>query len=107
MVRRSGLQKSIIDLYKRSLQMVQTKPIDKRPAFYRFVVHQFRHPSAGGGLKRKDVQSIEYLLRKGEKQLESYSSSGVKNVVLPQETEDWPLGWIAKGGRAGQRRVEG
>ncbi|GAA5939985.1 Sdh6p [Sporobolomyces koalae] len=100
----TGLQRQIYSLYKRSLEMVRSKPIDKRPAFYKYVVHQFRHPSLGGGLKRKDVQSIEYLLRKGEKQLESYSSSGVKNVVLPQDTEDWPLGWIAKGGKAEKKR---
>ncbi|GAA5886499.1 hypothetical protein JCM16303_001432 [Sporobolomyces ruberrimus] len=97
--RASGLQKQIFSLYKRSLEMVRSKPVDKRPAFYNFVMHQFRDPSAGGGLKRKDVQSIEYLIRKGEKQLESYSSSGVKNVVLPHGSREWPLGWIAKGGK--------
>ena len=41
-------------------------------------------------------------MRKGEKQLESYSSSGVKNVVLPQDAEVWPMGWIAKGGKEAQ-----
>ncbi|GAA5907148.1 Sdh6p [Sporobolomyces salmoneus] len=100
----SGLQRQVLSLYKRSLQMVQSKPLDKRPAFYQFVAHQFRHPTAGGGVRKKDVQTIEYLMRKGEKQLESYSSSGVKNVVLPEESEIWPEGWVAKGGKERKNR---
>ncbi|GAA5835845.1 hypothetical protein JCM5353_003369 [Sporobolomyces roseus] len=95
----TGLQRQIYSLYKRSLEMVRSKPLENRPAFYNFVVHQFRHPAAGGGLKRKDVQAIEHLLRKGEKQLDSYSSSGVKNIKLPSDAQEWPMGWIAKGGK--------
>jgi hypothetical protein len=35
MARKSGLQKSVLDLYKRSLEMIQTKPLvrsDRRPS---------------------------------------------------------------------------
>ncbi|GAA5820219.1 hypothetical protein JCM10212_006786 [Sporobolomyces blumeae] len=97
----TGLQRQIFSLYKRSLAMVRSKPLETRPAWFTFVSHQFRHESAGGGLRKKDVGAIEHLLRKGEKQLEMYSSPGVKNVVLPSESEHWPMGWIARGGRQG------
>ncbi|KAK4330615.1 LOW QUALITY PROTEIN: hypothetical protein RTBOTA2_006297 [Rhodotorula toruloides] len=75
--RLTGLQRQVLSLYKRSLRM------DTRPAWYRFVSHQFRDPELGGGLRRKDIAAIEHLLRRGEKMLDSYGSPGVKNVVLP------------------------
>ena len=33
-------------------------------------------------LDKKDFGAIEYLLRKGQRQLEIYSSSGIKNITL-------------------------
>ena len=32
-------------------------------------------------LDKKDFAAIEYLLRKGQRQLENYSSAGIKNIV--------------------------
>ncbi|GAA5843088.1 hypothetical protein JCM3766R1_005233 [Sporobolomyces carnicolor] len=101
----SGLQRQVLHLYRRSLDMVKSKPLDKRPAFYQFVCHQFRGASLGGSVRKKDVQTIEYLLRKGERQLESYESDNVKNVVVPLARDGlYPLGWIAKGGRKRDHR---
>ncbi|BGP03520.1 hypothetical protein JCM10021v2_007255 [Rhodotorula toruloides] len=84
--------------------MVRAKPADTRPAWYRFVSHQFRDPELGGGLRRKDIAAIEHLLRRGEKMLDSYGSPGVKNVVLPV-TADWPLGWAARPTRREERHT--
>ncbi|GAA5917166.1 hypothetical protein JCM6882_003277 [Rhodosporidiobolus microsporus] len=95
----TGLQRQVFAMYKRSLRMVQAKPLDSRPAWYAFVAHQFRHPSLGGGLKRKDVSAIEHLLRRGEKMLETYESPTVKSVGVPDEAWQWPRGWVAKGGK--------
>ena len=33
-------------------------------------------------LDKKDFGAIEYLLRKGQRQLEIYSSPGIKNITL-------------------------
>lgn len=32
-------------------------------------------------LDKKDFSAIEYLLRKGQRQLEIYSSPGIKNIL--------------------------
>ena len=32
-------------------------------------------------LDKKDFAAIEYLLRKGQRQLESYSDPGIKNIM--------------------------
>lgn len=120
----TGLQRSIYSLYKRSLQMVQSKPVvrqktlhrfldrsrfanhlsstqDTRKDWYLFVSHQFRHPTLGGSLRKKDVGAIEYYIRRGEKMLDSYKSPAVTKVS-PPATEAWPLGWVAKGGKTGK-----
>ncbi|CEQ42084.1 SPOSA6832_03870, partial [Sporobolomyces salmonicolor] len=101
----TGLQRQVLSLYKRSLQMIASKPLETRPAWFAFVSHQFRHREQGGGLRRKDHSAIEHLLRRGEKQLEVYSSSGVRNVVVPDDAHEWPLGWVAKGGKARAERL--
>lgn len=62
--------------------------------------HQFRDRALGGGLRRKDVAGIEYMLRRGEKMLESYKGGSVTKVGLPDGLHDSKLGWIAKGGKA-------
>jgi succinate dehydrogenase assembly factor 1 len=72
---------------------------EHRPAWFQFVAHQFRDPSLGGGLRRKDVAGIEYLLRRGEKMLESYKGNSVTKVGLPDGLYDSKLGWVAKGGK--------
>lgn len=42
-------------------------------------------------------------MRRGDKMLETYGSPGVKKVVVP-DTHEWPLGWVAKGGKEGLGR---
>ncbi|BGP43547.1 hypothetical protein JCM10450v2_007720 [Rhodotorula kratochvilovae] len=99
----TGLQRQVHSLYKRALRLVASKPLESRPAWFAFVAHHFRHPSLGGGLKRKDISAIEHLCRRGDKMLETYGSPGVTKVVVPT-TEHWPIGWVAKGGKEGLKR---
>lgn len=61
--------------------------------------HQFRSESLGGGLKKRDTATIEYMIRRHTKMLEQYESTGVRNVSLPQSERRWEEGWIAKGGK--------
>jgi succinate dehydrogenase assembly factor 1 len=118
----TGLQRQVYHLYKRSLVMVQSKPLvrfrflflpsspltllcrtqETRPAWFAFVAHQFRAPSLGGGIRKKDHAAIEHLIRRGEKMLESYEQTTVKSVGVPQEAWEWPQGWVAKGGKEGR-----
>ncbi|POY75382.1 hypothetical protein BMF94_1539 [Rhodotorula taiwanensis] len=95
----TGLQRQVLHLYKRALQMVAAKPIPSRPSWYAFVSHQFRHPTVGGGLRKRDVAAIEHLLRRGNKMVDQYGQSSVTAISLPEDTEEYPLGWVAKGGK--------
>ncbi|KAM0756110.1 hypothetical protein T439DRAFT_20892 [Meredithblackwellia eburnea MCA 4105] len=107
----TGLQRQIFSLYKRSLRMALTKPPEHIPAWYQFISHHFRHPSLGGGLRKQDVGAIEYMLRRGEKMLDSYGRQGVKSVIVPvvEGDEDrgrWPQGWVVNRGRQVKERRE-
>jgi len=97
--RKTGLQKQVVDLYRRSVRMVITKPPEHRPAWYSFVAHQFRSQSLGGGLRPRDHAAVEHLLRRGEKQLEMYRRPEVKTVAPPNGSEHWtsPLARLRRG----------
>ncbi|GAA96253.1 uncharacterized protein L969DRAFT_42188 [Mixia osmundae IAM 14324] len=98
--RLTGLQKSIYALYRRSLRMVLNKPKDNRLEWYLFVQHQFRSPSLGGGLTRRQIGAIEYYIRKGNKQLELLEQDSIRTVHVPDEAHDmlsrgfYSRGWI-------------
>ncbi|KAI5480398.1 hypothetical protein MNV49_000973 [Pseudohyphozyma bogoriensis] len=97
----TGLQRQIYGMYKRSLKMVASKPVETRSAWYQFIASQFRSPTLGGGIRRKDVGAIEYYLRRGDKMLEQYGSDRVKSVQ-GVAGERWPEGWVARGGKEGK-----
>ncbi|KAM3587073.1 hypothetical protein VKS41_002119 [Umbelopsis sp. WA50703] len=75
-VRRSGLQQDVINLYRACFRAARQKPIANRPHFYTFIRQQFRQHN----LKRNDFATIEYMLRKGRKQLETYGSPSIQDV---------------------------
>ncbi|TKA75517.1 hypothetical protein B0A49_02816 [Cryomyces minteri] len=52
-------------------------PPDTRANFLAFAQREFREHRA---LDKKDFAAIEYLLRKGERQLDIYQSPGIKNL---------------------------
>ncbi|KAI5206414.1 hypothetical protein E4T39_02563 [Aureobasidium subglaciale] len=58
MARLSGLQREVLSLYRKCLQFREHLNYDK-----------------------KDFGAIEYMLRKGQRQLEIYSSPGIRNVM--------------------------
>ncbi|KAI5306574.1 hypothetical protein KEM56_000230 [Ascosphaera pollenicola] len=78
-MRLSGIQREVLSLYRQCLRMVRTKPEDARPNFYRFARREFEKNLS---LRKKDFATIEFLLRKGRKQLELYGSEGVRNIRL-------------------------
>lgn len=78
MPRLSGLQRDVLSLYRRCLRAARTKPADTRPNFQRFARKEFdRHLD----LDRKDFGAVEFMLRKGERQLEMYSARGITNIA--------------------------
>ncbi|KAJ5172294.1 hypothetical protein N7492_004887 [Penicillium capsulatum] len=98
MARLSGLQRDVLSLYRKCLREIRSKPavsrgytwgvVEGRELTYRTgVSSQFpticpvsaefqKHRS----VHKKDFGAIEYLLRKGQRQLEMYASPGIRNI---------------------------
>ncbi|RKF78676.1 Succinate dehydrogenase assembly factor 1, mitochondrial [Golovinomyces cichoracearum] len=76
-MRYSGLQKEVFSLYRQCLRACQKKSQDARPHFLLFTRKEFEKNRC---LSKKDFVAIEYLLRKGHRQLELYSSSGIRDI---------------------------
>ncbi|CAO3665394.1 hypothetical protein INT44_007403 [Umbelopsis vinacea] len=76
--RRSGLQQDVINLYRSCFRAARQKPLANRPHFYTFIRQQFRQHN----LRKNDFATIEYMLRRGKRQLETYSSSSIQDVHL-------------------------
>ncbi|KAG8624157.1 hypothetical protein KVT40_009133 [Elsinoe batatas] len=77
MARLSGLQRDVLSLYRNCLRAIRHKPEETQPNFLAFVRDEFREHLS---LNKKDFGTIEFLLRKGQRQLEMYQSPGIKNV---------------------------
>ncbi|KAL1972419.1 hypothetical protein VTN31DRAFT_6833 [Thermomyces dupontii] len=76
-MRLSGLQREVLSLYRQCLREIRKKPIESRENFRAFARDQFR---ANLKLPKKDFATIEYLLRRGRRQLELYSAPGIRNI---------------------------
>lgn len=78
MPRLSGLQKDVLALYRRCLRATRVKPVGRRPHFVSFARREFeKHLD----LDKKDFGAIEFLLRKGDRQLEMYSAPNITNIA--------------------------
>ncbi|PMD19789.1 hypothetical protein NA56DRAFT_574994 [Hyaloscypha hepaticicola] len=73
----SGLQREVLSLYRKCLRGCRTKDATARPHFESFTRTEFEK---GIGLDKKDFAAIEYLLRKGQRQLDMYSSPGIRDI---------------------------
>jgi len=77
-MRLSGLQKEVLGLYRQCLRECRKKPDATRSHFQAFARKEFEKNIT---IEKRDFAAIEYLLRKGRRQLEMYSSPGVKDVL--------------------------
>jgi len=77
-MRLSGLQKEVLALYRKCLREIRKKPEAVQGNFRTYARNEFQKNIT---LDKKDFAAIEYLLRKGQRQLEIYSSSGIKNIM--------------------------
>lgn len=78
MPRLSGLQKDVVSLYRRCLRAARLKPSETRPTFETFARREF---DKNINMDKKDFGTIEFLLRKGNRQLETYESPTVTRVA--------------------------
>ncbi|KAI6249995.1 Succinate dehydrogenase assembly factor 1, mitochondrial [Erysiphe necator] len=76
-MRYTGLQREVLLLYRECLRACRKKPSDTRPHFEKFTRAKF---DMNLHLNKKEFMTIEYLLRKGRRQLELYSSSEVSDI---------------------------
>ncbi|CAB4492924.1 hypothetical protein RhiirA5_348888 [Rhizophagus irregularis] len=75
-IRRSGLQTEVINFYRICCRAVRKKPIEAQNRFQQFVRSQFRQHT----ISPRDHNMIEYMLRKGKRQLEVYENDSVKDI---------------------------
>ncbi|CBQ68843.1 conserved hypothetical protein [Sporisorium reilianum SRZ2] len=81
-------QKEILALYRRGLRMIKTKEQEHRRDFTIYLRYFFKHPSWGGGLRRRDFSQIEYMQRKTARLLETtFEPKSVKHINLPKDIE--------------------
>ncbi|KAF2405458.1 hypothetical protein EJ06DRAFT_468742 [Trichodelitschia bisporula] len=79
MARLSGLQREVLGLYRRALRAARRKPEETREHFKTFARREFRQHAS---MDKKDFSAVEFLLRKGHRQLEIYESPGVRDVNI-------------------------
>lgn len=78
MPRLSGLQRDVLSLYRQCLRAARSKPDATRARFEAFARHEFEKNLA---TDKKDFGTIEFLLRKGGRQLETYSAPNITNIA--------------------------
>lgn len=110
----SGLQKDVLNLYKRyvavlflnapflpgsvspnplnlewssALRIARTKPAETRAKFDILIRYTFRTQASSVGPRQ--ISAIEFLLRKGKRQLEIYEAPLVKDCYVSQEMRQW------------------
>ncbi|KAI8906126.1 hypothetical protein DFJ77DRAFT_435233 [Powellomyces hirtus] len=77
-IRRTGLQRDVSDLYRALLRAVRQKPDESRAHFYHHIKSQFRRDAAA--VSPRDISTIEYMLRRGRRQLEMLQNEAVVDV---------------------------
>ncbi|KAF2499160.1 hypothetical protein BU16DRAFT_454250 [Lophium mytilinum] len=77
MAKLSGLQRDVLALYRQCLRAARAKPAETRKNFEDFTRKEFREHIH---LNKKDFSTIEYMLRRGNRQLEIYADPGITNI---------------------------
>ncbi|KAH6650272.1 complex 1 protein-domain-containing protein [Chaetomium tenue] len=76
-MRLSGLQKEVLSLYRQCVRECRKKPEASRKHFQVFARNEFEKNMK---IDKRDFAAVEFLLRKGRRQLDMYSSPGVKDI---------------------------
>lgn len=73
----TGLQRDVLSFYRQCVRAIYQKDPEARPDFFAFTrgeFERFRH------LGRKDISTVEYLLRTGNRKLEMFSNPSLKKI---------------------------
>jgi succinate dehydrogenase assembly factor 1 len=76
----SGLQLQVLTLYRKCLRAAIAKPEEQRLQTVHYVQTEFRKHASS--IATKDFIRIEYLLRRGQRQLEAFAKPEVSVVQL-------------------------
>ncbi|KAF7768003.1 hypothetical protein Agabi119p4_7246 [Agaricus bisporus var. burnettii] len=90
-MKRSGLQKDVLALYRRALRMVKTKPQAAQHKFLLYIRYTFHQNAAS--ISPRNVSAIEHLLRVGGRQIDMYENPGVKDCFVSKDMMDWHEQW--------------
>jgi succinate dehydrogenase assembly factor 1 len=74
----SGLQKEILAFIRQCLRACRTKPLESKELFHQYIMQkskEYQH-----GIDKKDIQTIEYLLRRYKRQLETLKDPRVTRI---------------------------
>ncbi|RYR27653.1 hypothetical protein Ahy_B01g051673 [Arachis hypogaea] len=77
--RLSGMQKQVLSLYRGFLRVARSKSDKERHKIESIISEEFRRNSTE--VDRKNFQYIEYLLRRGKKQLDQLRSPGTTGLT--------------------------
>ncbi|KAM3503879.1 hypothetical protein MY10362_003910 [Beauveria mimosiformis] len=83
-MRLSGLQKEVLALYRHCLRESRKKPevsaVPYPNAPLDRIFKLLREFAKSRDIDKRDFAAIEFLLRKGKRQLQVYSSNGIKDI---------------------------
>ncbi|KXJ95550.1 complex 1 protein-domain-containing protein [Microdochium bolleyi] len=73
----SGLQKEVLALYRHCLRASRQKPAATQPHFKAYARAEFDKSIS---ISKKDFAAVEFLVRKGRRQLELYSQPNIRDI---------------------------
>lgn len=77
MARLSGLQREVLSLYRRSVRLVRTKPLETRDNWRNYVREEFgKHQK----IPKKSFTVIEHLIRVGHRRVEMMLNPSIKDI---------------------------
>lgn len=77
MARLSGLQKEVLQLYRKCMRCKNTKPVQTRDHWKSFIKEEFEKYHH---LPKKQFSVIEHLIRQGNKRYELYLNPQIKDI---------------------------
>lgn len=75
----------------RALRVVRTKPIHTRPKFLLTIRHAFR--ATPSWVSARDFETVEFLLRRGRRQVEMWEDVNVRDCWVSEEMREWERRW--------------
>jgi succinate dehydrogenase assembly factor 1 len=79
LVRHSGMQKTVLSLYRQSLQAAARLPSEEARASARDLVRR-EYREKASTVDKMDFQRVEHLIRHAKKKLELFAMPGVTSV---------------------------